>query len=72
MIKKETKVIFENGEETQELTGGIPLSVGEVVRLHQKGGKAAVDYLVVKKDVDCFMEGDDQKVIILYRLRKKV
>ncbi len=72
MIKKNTKVIFqdEKNQRTEELVGGIPLSKGEVVHVHQKGNKIT-DYKVVDKTIDCFLNGEDQKVNITYTLKKK-
>ncbi|MBI4164065.1 MAG: hypothetical protein HY512_04335, partial [Candidatus Aenigmarchaeota archaeon] len=59
MIKKNTKVIFQDGknQKTEELVGGIPLSKGEVVHVHQKGDKT--DYEVVDKNIDCFLDKKD-------------
>jgi actin-like ATPase involved in cell morphogenesis len=68
MIKKNTKVIFANGEEQEELVGGIPLSKGEIVHLHRNG--ITTDYQVVEKMVDCYMDGEDQTVDITYTLQK--
>ena len=37
MIKKNTKVIFNDGEnkKTEDMVGGIPLSKGEIIRVHK-------------------------------------
>ena len=72
MIKKITKVIFQDGKnnKTEELIGGIPLSKGEVIHVHQNSDKP-VDYEVVDKNIDCFLNGKDQKVNITYILKKK-
>ena len=71
MIKKTTKVIFEDGENkrSEEMVGGIPLSKGEIIRVHQ--GEAVVTYEVVEKIIDAFLEGDDQVVNITYIVKKK-
>ena len=71
MIKKSTKIIFEDQERrsSEELIGGIPLSKGELVKVHKNG--KTVEYIVHKKEVDCFMEEKDQRVNTVYRLRKK-
>jgi len=72
MIKKNTKVIFEDGSssKTSEMIGGMPLSKGEVVHMHSKESDV-VDYEVVDKIVDCYLDGEDQTVDITYILRKK-
>lgn len=72
MIKKNTKVIFKDEEGTQteeEMLGGMPLSKGEVVTVHK--GDDTISYEVVGKDVDCFIEGEDQIVNIVYTLAKQ-
>lgn len=70
MIKKNTKIIFEDGESnsSDELTGGMPLSKGEIVHVHRENQDTA-DYEVVDKIIDCFMEGEDQRVNITYKLK---
>ena len=70
MIKKNTKIIFENknGKETTELTGGMPLAKGDIVHMHQN--KNIADYEVVEKIIDCFLENEDQTVNITYKLKK--
>jgi hypothetical protein len=71
MIKKNTKIIFEgnNKNNSTKLIGGIPLSKGEVVNVHNNG--KVIKYIVHKKEIDCFMDKPDQEVNITYRLRKK-
>ncbi len=71
MIKKNTKVIFEDGENrrSEDMVGGMPLSKGEIVKVHEKG--AIVEYEVVAKDIDCFLDGEDQVVDIVYTVRRK-
>lgn len=71
MIKKNTKVIFENGEnkKTEDMVGGIPLSKGEIIKLHE--GDSVTMYEVVDKIVDCFLNSEDQIVDITYIVRKK-
>ncbi len=71
MIKKNTKVIFEDGENKSEedMVGGIPLSKGEILHVHK--GEEIVDYEVTDKIIDCFLEGEDQIVDITYVVRKK-
>lgn len=71
MIKKNTKVIFKDGsnEKTEEMMGGIPLSKGEIIKVHE--GSNVVLYEVVDKIVDCFLTGDDQTVDITYVVEKK-
>lgn len=73
MIKKNTKIIFEDGEDKkiEEMMGGMPLSKGEVVHMHAENSDKAVDYEVVDKIIDCYLKGEDQIVNITYVLRKK-
>ena len=72
MIKKVTKVIFKEGkkERTEELIGGIPLSKGEVIKVHQSN--KIINYEVIEKIIDCFLDGEDQTVNIIYVLEKKL
>lgn len=66
MIKKNTKVIFKDGvsEKTEDMVGGIPLSRGEIVRMHKDG--SVYEYIVTEKIIDCYMNGEDQTVDITY------
>ncbi len=72
MIKKNTKVIFEDGDNSRydELTGGMPLSKGDIVNIH-RDGEDVVDYEVVEKMIDCFLGGEDQVVNITYKLKRR-
>lgn len=72
MIKKTTKVIFDDGKSrrTEELIGGIPLSKGEIINVHEKNGKI-IRYEVKEKKIDCFLNGQDQIVDIVYVVRKR-
>ncbi len=71
MIKKNIKVIFENGDNkrTEEMIGGIPLSKGEILHIHE--GNKVVQYEVVDKMVDIFLNNDDEIVNITYIIKKK-
>lgn len=71
MIKKNTKVIFQDGEDkkSEDMVGGIPLSKGEVISVHRDG--QIISYEVVDKIVDCFLAGDDQVVDITYVIKMK-
>ena len=71
MIKKNTKVIFNDGEnkKTEDMVGGIPLSKGEIIRVH-KNDKVVL-YEVVDKIVDCFLNGEDQVIDIIYIVERK-
>ncbi len=71
MIRKNTRVIFEDGSDSsaEELVGGMPLSKGEIVHVHSKN--KVIDYIVSDKIVDCFLEEKDPIVNITYKLRKK-
>jgi hypothetical protein len=73
MIKKNTKIVFEDGKniKTENIAGGIPLSKGEIVRVHDDNSDGSVDYEVVDKITNCFMKSGNQTVNIKYVLRKK-
>jgi hypothetical protein len=75
MIRKSTRMVFQdgNGQKTEEMAGGVPLSKGEMVRVHKGGGKTgkAIVYEVADKAVDCFLKGRDQTVNITYVLKRK-
>lgn len=72
MIKKTTKVIFE-GEETNggdEQIGGMPLSKGELVRIHRND--QVIIYEVTNKEIDYFDKTEDKLVNITYTLKRKI
>ncbi len=71
MIQKNTKVVFEDGEnkKSENMVGGIPLSKGEIIKVHE--GDKIIQYEVVDKIVDCFLNGDDQTVDITYIVRAR-
>jgi len=70
MIKKNTKIIFENEVDSGEvLDGGMPLSKGEIVKIHKDG--KVVEYIVKDKTVDCYILDKDQEVNITYILKRK-
>ena len=71
MIKKNTIVIFQDGtdEKSENLIGGMPLSVGETVSLHKEN--ETIIYEVIDKKIDCFLKDEDQEVNIIYTLKKK-
>lgn len=73
MIKKNTKVVFEDGENkrTDNMMGGMPLSKGEIIHVHPEDGGDVIDYEVVDKVIDCYLKGEDQMVDITYVLRRK-
>ena len=66
MIKKNTKAIFkeEGNERIEDLIGGIPLSVGEVMSI--KDENISKKWKVVDKKVDCINQGEDQLVEVVY------
>lgn len=72
MIKKNTKVIFqdEGAHKEEGWGGGVPLSKGEIVHMHQEDG-SVIDYEAVDKQVDCERQEDDQIIDITYTLAKK-
>lgn len=65
MIKKTTKITFEDTGETIEDSGGIPLSEGEIMVVND------VPYVVSSKEVKCHKEGEDWLADVAYRLAKK-
>ena len=70
MIKKNTKIIIE-GEDSNKfeaLQGGIPLSKGEIIKIHK--GSKIISYKVKDKLIDCFLDEEDQIVNITYVLKK--
>ena len=66
MIKKNTKAIFkeEGNERVEELIGGIPLSIGEIMTI--KEGDDSKRWKVVDKTVDYINKGEDQIVEVVY------
>ena len=50
------------------MVGGIPLSKGEIIKVHE--GNNVTLYEVADKIVDCFLNGDDQIVDITYIVRR--
>jgi hypothetical protein len=71
MIKKNTKIIIEDEKgNSSEWLGGLPLSVGEIIHLHSGKTNPAIDYKVTDKTVDCYLEGEDQVVDIVYKIKK--
>ncbi|MFA5878462.1 MAG: hypothetical protein WC845_03805 [Candidatus Staskawiczbacteria bacterium] len=66
MIKKNTKVVFQEGgsEKSKDMIGGIPLSKGETIKVHE--GDKVIMYVVTDKIVECFFDGDNKTVNITY------
>ena len=71
MIKKNTKVIFEDGDNqrTEDMVGGIPLTKGEIIRVHQ--GEEIIIYEVIDKIIDAFLDNEDQIVDITYIVKRQ-
>ncbi len=71
MIRKRTKVVFvgEKNVKLEALEGGIPLSKGEVLTIHENS--KIYHYVVIDKQIECFLETGDQIVNITYILKKK-
>lgn len=71
MIKKNTKVIFEDGENkrSEDMVGGMPLSKGEIIKVHKDD--EVILYEVVDKIIDAFLDGEDQNVNITYIIKRK-
>jgi len=72
MIKKNTRVIFQDKESNreEELIGGMPLSKGEIVKVHESG--SVKEFIVEDKDVECFLDEKEQIVNITYLLKRRV
>jgi hypothetical protein len=70
MIKKNTKIIIEGEKDKkfEALQGGIPLSKGEIIKIHNNS--KVISYKVKDKSIDCFLDNDDQIVNITYILKK--
>ncbi|MGD9276195.1 MAG: hypothetical protein PVJ67_03420 [Candidatus Pacearchaeota archaeon] len=72
MIKKNTKIIFEGEKgDSKELIGGIPLSVGEIVKVTEEDSDQAKDFEVTDKKTEFFLNGEDQIANITYILKQK-
>ena len=71
MIKKNTKVIFEDGDNqrTEDMVGGIPLTKGEIIRVHQ--GEEIIIYEVIDKIIDAFLDNEDEIVDITYIVKRQ-
>ena len=67
MIKKNTKLIFEDGRIVED-TGGIPLTEGELLTLKNENGEET--FKVTKKIIECKAEGQDMMAYITYKLSK--
>lgn len=70
MIKKTTKIVFEETGDVVEDARGIPLSEGERLILTDRVSNAVTTYVVAKKDIRAVQDGDDFTVDITYTLRK--
>jgi len=57
-------------ERTEEMIGGIPLTKGEIIKIH-KNSKDSEEWMVEDKIIDCFLDGKDQIVNIAYIIKKK-
>lgn len=70
MIKKNTTAIFreEGKERTEELIGGIPLSIGEIMIINDE--ENSVKWKVVDKKVKYTNKGEDQFVEVTYTFDK--
>jgi hypothetical protein len=66
MIKKNTKAIFLDGDYKGDYDwkGGIPLSEGEIMSVKING--KLLQYKLIKKEVSCDAENEDQIVDVLY------
>ena len=66
MIQKNTKAIFLDGDYKGDYDwkGGIPLSEGEIMSVKING--KLLQYKLIKKEVSCYAENEDQIVNVLY------
>ena len=71
MIKKTTQAVFEDGDYkgAYDWKGGIPLSEGEVISIHLS--EKDLSYVLEKKTIDFFENGEDQDVKIVYHFKLK-
>lgn len=69
MIKKNTKMIFDDGLEVGDLVGGVPLCKGEVIRLRKNGN--STEYEVTDKLVEFDLDDEDQTANITYSLERR-
>jgi len=70
MIKKNTKIIFKgNIDKEEKMIGGIPLSKGEIIKVHKNSKQE--EWIVEDKIIDCFLDEEDQIVNITYIVKKK-
>ena len=71
MIKKNTKAIFLDGgfEGEYDWKGGIPLSEGEIMAVKING--KLIQYKLVKKEVSCNVETEDQIVLVVYTFKTR-
>ncbi|MFA5070445.1 MAG: hypothetical protein WC528_04140 [Patescibacteria group bacterium] len=69
MIKKNTKAIFLDGDYKGEYDwqGGIPLFEGEIMSVKVKG--KVLPYKLIKKEVSCEAESDDQVIEAVYTFK---
>lgn len=64
-------MIFEGIEiGNNELVGGVPLSVGEIINVSLENGNK-VKCEVIDKEVDFIFKDKDQVANIIYRLKRK-
>ena len=66
MIKKNTRAIFADGDfqGDYDWQGGIPLSEGEIMTV--KINAKSLEYKLIKKEITCDAEKEDQVVNIVY------
>jgi len=71
MIKKSTKIIFQDGDSKglNEFEGSLPLAKGDIVHVHRETLSGS-DYEVVEKMIDCFIGEEEQIIDITYTLKE--
>jgi len=73
MIKKTTQAIFDDGDYkgTYDWKGGMPLSEGELITIHLQSPERELEYILTKKTIDFFEQGEDQMVKVEYHFKLK-
>ena len=72
MVKKKTKLIFEDeeGTTTKDMVDDVLLSKGDIFQAKQQDSGEIVSYQVVDKKVERIKEGEDEVVETTYTLKK--
>ena len=73
MVKENTEITLQDGNTKQILnfSGGVPLSKGDIVNFHADNSDASVQYEVVDKTIDYYVQGEENVMNITYLLVKR-